>query len=361
MQLLNHILPVSPSQFLLRPPLFISPPTHARLATTQFPAMQDHPANSSLPPPSDPENRPRLSPAEVPEPRLSTGARIAIYLGAAVLLTLVLGLMPTEASGASIPGATFPWLMFLQEVLLFASAFLPACLLAQFEFRAIADYGLPFRQFLGARFWQGCVLGLAEISLLIGGIALFGGYRFGSVALPGARSVVEWFVFWFVFFIVVGLYEEFAFRGYLQFTLTDATGFWPAAVILSLGFGSLHLLNRGENWVGAASVATVGLVFALALQRTGNLWFVVGWHAAFDFGETFLYSVPNSGAVFNGHLSNASLQGPLWLTGGSVGPEGSVFSFVIMGLTALLVHFRFPQAKYSTERSRPAAGTQAAL
>ena len=293
-------------------------------------------------------------------PRLSVGARIAIYLGSAVLLTLVLGLMPTEANGVSIPGTRFPWLMFLQEVLLFASAFLPACLLAQFEFRAIADYGLPFREFLGTRFWQGCLLGLAEISLLIGCIAFFGGYHFGSLALPGAGAIVEWLVFWFVFFIVVGLYEEFAFRGYLQFTLTDAVGFWPAAVILSLGFGSLHLLNRGENWVGAASVAVVGLILALALQRTGNLWFVVGWHAAFDFGETFLYSVPNSGALFNGHLSNASLQGPVWLTGGSVGPEGSVFSFVIMGLTALLVHFVFPQPKYSTGRSAQAAAVTAA-
>lgn len=323
--------------------------------------MQNDPANSSLPLPPDPENLPRLSSAEVPGPRLSSGARIVIYLGAAVLLTLVLGLMPTEANGVSIPGTTFPWLMLLQEVLLFASAFLPACLLALFEFRPVADYGLPFRQFLGARFWQGWLLGLAEISLLMGSIALFGGYRFGSLALPGAGSIVEWLVFWFAFFIVVGLYEEFAFRGYLQFTLTDAVGFWPGAVILSIGFGSLHLLNRGENWVGAANVATVGLVFALALQRTGNLWFVVGWHAAFDFGETFLYSVPNSGAVFNGHLSNASLEGPPWLTGGSVGPEGCVFSFVIMGLAALLIHFIFPQAKYSTERSVPTTGTQAAL
>ena len=323
--------------------------------------MQNDPTTPSSPFPHAPENLPGFSAPEAPAPRLSTGARIAIYLGSAVLLTLLLGLMPTEANGVSIPGTTFPWLMFLQEILLFGSAFLPACLLAQFEFRAIADYGLPFRQFLGARFWQGCLLGLAEISLLIGGIALFGGYKFGSIALPGAGPVAKWFVFWFVFFLVVGLYEEFAFRGYLQFTLTDAIGFWPAAVILSLGFGSLHLLNRGENWVGAASVATVGLVFALALQRTGNLWFVVGWHAAFDFGETFLYSVPNSGALFNGHLSNASLQGPVWLTGGSVGPEGSVFSFVIMGLAALLIHFLFPQPKYSTERSVPTAGPQTAL
>jgi hypothetical protein len=78
------------------------------------------------------------------------------------------------------------------------------------------------------------------------------------------------------------------------------------------------------------------------LRRTGNLWFVVGWHASFDFGETFLFSVPNSGQLFDGHLSNATLLGRTWLTGGSVGPEGSVFSFLTMAVLALLIHFLFP-------------------
>lgn len=298
--------------------------------------MLTDPPNSHTPLRPGPEN----------PPQLSAGGRIAAYLGTVVFLNLVLAMMPTEASGVFILGTTFPWLMFLQEALLFASVFLPACLLAQFEFRPISDYGLPFRQFFGSRFWLGCLLGLAEISLLIGCIALFGGYSFGGLALSGMAAIVEWLIFWLFFFIVVGLYEEFMFRGYLQFTLTEAIGFWPAAVMLSIGFGLLHLLNRHENWVGGASVAAAGLVFTFTLQRTGNLWFLVGWHAAFDFGETFLYSVPDSGAVFNGHLSNASLHGPLWLTGGPVGPEASVFSFVIMGLAAVLIHFLFPRRNY---------------
>jgi membrane protease YdiL (CAAX protease family) len=97
--------------------------------------------------------------------------------------------------------------------------------------------------------------------------------------------------------------------------------------------------------VGAAGVVMIGLVFAFALRRTGNLWLVVGWHASFDFGETFLYSVPNSGIVLEGHLSNASLHGARWLTGGTVGPEGSVFSFLTMGILALAIHVLFPSPK----------------
>jgi hypothetical protein len=94
--------------------------------------------------------------------------------------------------------------------------------------------------------------------------------------------------------------------------------------------------------VGAAAVVMIGLVFALTLRRTGNLWLAVGWHASFDFGETFLFSVPNSGVVFDGHLSNASLHGAKWLTGGTVGPEGSVFSFLTMAIFALVVNRLYP-------------------
>jgi membrane protease YdiL (CAAX protease family) len=190
-------------------------------------------------------------------------------------------------------------------------------------------------------FWQGCLIGLIEISVLIGLIAAFGGYSFGGLVLHG-KELLRWGVLWAVFFVFVGLFEEFLFRGYTQYTLAESVGFWPAAIVLSCLFGAVHLGNPGEGWVGAAGVVAIGLIFAFALRRTGNLWLVVGWHASFDFGETFLYSVPNSGLVLEGHLSNATLHGPDWLTGGTVGPEGSAFSFLTMGILALAIHFLFP-------------------
>ncbi len=140
----------------------------------------------------------------------------------------------------------------------------------------------------------------------------------------------------------MGWYEELAFRGYAQFTLGKGLGFWPAAILLSVGFGLIHLTNKGENWVGALNVAMVGLFFAFTLKRTGNLWYAVGLHASFDWGESFLYSVPDSGEILKGHLSNAVLGGPSWLTGGKAGPEGSVFCFFTIGLQFLLVMWLFP-------------------
>ena len=277
----------------------------------------------------------------VGEHGLRAGWRLALYLAVALLFLILTGFVasffPSLFSDPSRMGA-----LFFQEVALFAVVYGAALLLGQLERRHAGDYGLPLNLRFARSFSLGVLFGLLEISLLVGSIALFGGYSFGEVVLRGG-GVLRWALLWSVFFLFVGLAEEFLFRGYTQFTLADGIGFWPAAIILSLAFGAAHLRNQGENWAGSASIVGTGLLFAFVLRRTGNLWMAVGWHASFDFGETFLFSVPNSGFVFRGHLSAATLRSdPVWLTGGSAGPEASVFSFLILALAALVVHKLFP-------------------
>ncbi len=283
---------------------------------------------------------------------LRAGWRLAIF-GALVLVLRSIPFFVLRDFLRPPRGVFSPRSLFLVEALSFCAVFVAAMIMARMENRPFGVYGLPTCGAFGKRFWQGCLLGLCEVSALIGLIAAFGRYSFGGLALHGG-TIARWALFWLVFFIVVGLFEEFLFRGYVQYTLADGIGFWPAAVLLSAGFGWVHLGNPGEGLVGAASVVMCGLLFALPLRRTGNLWFTVGMHASFDFGETFLYSVPNSGIILDGHLSNATLHGAAWLTGGTVGPEGSVFSFLLMAILALVIHLLFPAKRSETEKFLPA-------
>jgi uncharacterized protein len=242
-------------------------------------------------------------------------------------------------------GAAVLWANMVGKFMELMTAVVPALIMAKVEKRPFDSYGLPVRKAFGKPFWVGAVWGIIAITLLLLGIRGLHGFYFGHFALHGVR-ILKFALFWGAFFLLVGLFEEFLLRGYALFTLTTGIGFWPAAVLLSLLFGSAHMNNPGETWTGELAAALIGLFFCLTLRRTGDLWFAVGFHASFDWGETFLFSVPNSGMVSPGHLLNSSFQGPRWLTGGTVGPEGSVFVFVLIALLWVAFDRLYPEVKY---------------
>jgi len=291
---------------------------------------------------------PRRNPVLFNDRGLRAGWRLIIYILLIASSFTFIGFVAKKL-GAPTRGVPPPQAVLIQELVAFGVVFGCALVMSRIERRSPGEYGLPIAETFGRKFWLGMLLGLVEISLLIGLISAFGGYSFGSIALS-PKGIFGWGLLHLVLFTVVGFFEEFMFRGYTQFTLADGIGFWPAALILSLGFGAVHLGNPGEGLVGAASVALVGIFFAFTLRRTGNLWYAVGLHASFDWGETYLFSVPNSGTFMQGHLSNSILHGAKWLTGGTVGPEGSVFCFLTMGLQFLVVIWLFPK-KTTTNKS----------
>jgi membrane protease YdiL (CAAX protease family) len=239
------------------------------------------------------------------------------------------------------------WSMMLEEFGDLIAALIPAAVLMLVERRPWRVYGLPAKEAFGRLFWVGALWGFAGISLLMFSLYGLHGFVFGHVVLHGAR-LLRFAGFWAGMFLLVGLFEEFLLRGYTQFTLARGIGFWPAALALSVSFGLIHLRNEGEHWTGLAAVACIGFFFCLTLRRTGTLWFAVGFHAAWDWGETYFYSVPDSGMVAPGHLLSSSLHGPPWLSGGSVGPEGSLFCFVVIAIVWLAFERMYP-AKVSVQ------------
>jgi membrane protease YdiL (CAAX protease family) len=172
-----------------------------------------------------------------------------------------------------------------------------------------------------------------------------GHFQVDSVALTGSAAV-RYALGWAAVFVCVGMHEEFAFRGYWLFSFSRRLRFWPAALFISVVFGVAHLGNPGENALGIFQVVVTGLFFCLTIRRTGNLWFAIGFHAAWDWAETFFYGTPDSGLLGVGRFLNTSVQGPHWFTGGSAGPEGSLVALLVLLLFALLIHVRFPKAIY---------------
>ena len=281
---------------------------------------------------------------------LRAGWGLAFYVAMFYPLQFVAG----RWVGSAAPGVSGLWGMMLDESGVLVAAVLPALILARVERRPWGAYGLPGRSTFGKLFWIGAVWGFASITLLLGTMYGLRVFDVGHLAIHGAR-MVKYALFWATFFLLVGFFEEFLLRGYSQFTLTRSIGFWPAAVVLSCAFGLIHLRNTGEEWTGLLAAAVIGFFFCLTLRRTGSLWFAVGFHAAWDWGETFFYSVPDSGTMFPGHLLKSSLNGPRWLTGGMVGPEGSLLCFLVIGVVWVGFARVYRDVKYGAgeEKSLP--------
>ena len=195
-------------------------------------------------------------------------------------------------------------------------------------------------------FWVGLAWGMASTSLLVGLIAAFGGYRILGLAIHGGAL---WYFLglWIIANLLIGFSEELQFRAYLLTTLADGIGFWAAAILLSIGFGALHyFLKPHERWEDFVSTGLLGLFVCLTLRRTGSLAFAIGFHAAFDFANLFVWSGQNAGEYAVGHLLETRWQGPQWLTGGMLGPEASWMVFVVIGLMFGIFNRRYRHKKF---------------
>jgi CAAX protease family protein len=205
--------------------------------------------------------------------------------------------------------------------------------LGRFEGRGLGDYGLPWSDV--RRLGRGLLLGFGAASGLILTLAALGLLRIAGVALSGPDILANGLL-WALVFLVVALFEELLLRGYAQAALSRGLGFWPAAMVLSLLFALAHARNPGETVLGLIAVGCFGLFFCYTLRVTGNLWLAVGFHAAWDWAESFFYGVPDSGTHIAGHWLQTSPAGPAWLSGGTAGPEGSLFVLVVLAAAAFL-------------------------
>jgi len=272
---------------------------------------------------------------------LRAGWRLFIFLAIVIASINTSNLMVRRL----LQGGNSTTLFLVREVMDFLIFLLASWIMGRIEGKTISDYGLPWRKMFRVQFWQGVLLGFASITGLLGAMRAAGVFYFGSIALHGV-DVWKWATIYAFVFILVALREEFRARGYGLFTLSTGIGIWPAAILSAAFFGYSHHGNSGEDWVGLFNAGAFGLLACFLLRRTGNLWMPIGLHMAFDWGETYFYGVANSGQTASGHLLNSSSSGSAWLSGGTVGPEGSLLCTMLIVVVWLICARWLREVKY---------------
>jgi membrane protease YdiL (CAAX protease family) len=291
--------------------------------------------------------------------RAGWGILIFIALMAALLkgvnvLSHLLHLNPTgNANKANVT----PALAFIGELPPFLATLLAAWIMSKIERRPNSVYGLGGQRKL-PHFFAGLAWGVSFLSLLV-----FTLWKTGLLVIEGrllfGNDVLRYGAVWLVGFLLVGLLEEYLTRGYLQYTLTrglaaiykwafktrhsEALGFWTAAVIFSFLFGFSHGKNPSESPIGLLAAGLAALVFCLSLWRTGSLWWAIGFHTSWDWAQSYLYGVADSGLMVQHHLLATHPAGKPLLSGGGTGPEGSLFILAILALISVIIIFTLPR------------------
>ena len=271
-------------------------------------------------------------------------------------------LNPAFAKGP-VPGAEFPpAFLVVAEFVPFLVVFFVTWIMSKIERRPNSTYGLG-----GARklphFVAGLIWGLIFLSLLVGMLWKAGLLIVDRRLLFGS-DVLRYGAIWLFGFLLVGFFEEYLVRGYLQYTLTrglagiywavfktrhsQALGFWSAAIAFSILFGLGHGSNPGESPIGLLSAGLAGMVFCFSLWRTGSLWWAIGFHTTWDWAQSFVYGVADSGMMAQHHLLATHPEGKPILSGGATGPEGSIFILAVLALASLIIVFTLPRTRTGT-------------
>lgn len=177
-------------------------------------------------------------------------------------------------------------------------------------------------------FVLGVAVGIALIALSVGVIWVLGGYRI--TGLNTDSSVWASLLIAVAIGVGPGFTEEILFRGF-GFRILDAwLGWWPALIITATIFGLIHLTNPEATVFGAIAICLeAGILLAAAYLLTRRLWLAIGIHTGWNFTQAGIFSSDVSGTGERHGIFVATWPGPDWLTGGSMGMEGSVVTVVI--------------------------------
>lgn len=250
--------------------------------------------------------------------------------------------VPGAIAALHLPSGLTAQALLVEEVGEAIAVLVATGVLAAFERKRIDAYGLPVRYAFGAKFWEGAALGALAAGLV--GVAMIGvgAMTVQGLALQGSALVAQT-AWWFIVMVLVGINEEYIFRGYPLQTLGRGMGFWPAAVLLSLLFGAAHVPKPNENAIDITNIILLGILLCLTVQRTGSLWLAAGLHFSFDFMQFFVIGTRNGGAQPVGHLLDVSFPGPAWANGGPLGTEASYFMLPVIALLFAYVLLRYPK------------------
>ena len=213
------------------------------------------------------------------------------------------------------------------------------------EKRPIRTLGF-FKGYIWLNLLKGWGIGTLLLLVSFLGTYLLGGLEFVKVDFSQRTLlyILSLIPFWFI----QGGTEELVTRGWLLQTVTNKLNLSWGIAISSSFFSILHLGNQGVTALSLISIVLVGVLMALYMLKTDNIWGVAAFHGAWNFAQGNLVGVTVSGQNAGGSLLHFQARSgvPDWLSGGAFGLEGNIVTCLVLLVVIIILRLQLKKENF---------------
>lgn len=207
--------------------------------------------------------------------------------------------------------------------------------LRRIDRRPYALLGLDFKRHALRDYAKGFLLGIANF-MAIFMILWSAGHidiRMASFNPLPIKSLISYFIA----FNCAAMFEELFNRGYLFQTFMEGTRPWIATVVISLTFVAGHASNPGFAWNNAVFFFIHSVLYCILYLLTRSIWVPIGFHFSWNWIQGSIFGLTVSGVEVQDSLFICRTDGPVLVTGGTFGVEGSLISTMVSVIVIILL------------------------
>ena len=138
------------------------------------------------------------------------------------------------------------------------------------------------------------------VGFLMNGVLILFAIMHGDIHLYFDRFSIGAFLFLFVSVFIQSAAEEIMCRGFIYHRIlrTYRGQYLAAALINGIFFGLIHITNNGATPIAIIDIMICGIEYSALVYYFDSVWMAMGMHAGWNFTQSILAGLPNSGNVF---------------------------------------------------------------
>ena len=234
------------------------------------------------------------------------------------------------ASIISIPVYFFPniparW-SFTIEYAVFIGIIIPVLLFCFFFEKPIFKSFFPARKGgLSGNTIKEFLLGLL-FGFLMNGSCILIAWLHGDLHFSIGAFMPVYLIITFICVVIQSSAEEMLTRGYIYQAHAERYPVWFAVLANSVVFAALHLGNPGMTVLSFVELLMSGISLSLVVYARKSLWMAFGCHAMWNFTQSIIFGLPNSGIVSEGSFLHLDAASDSIFYDSGFGVEGTIIS-----------------------------------